>query len=335
MKPLVSILIPAYNAERWIAQTIRSALEQTWPRKEIIVVDDGSKDQTLKVAQTFASREVSVITQENRGAAATRNRALSLSQGEFLQWLDADDLLNPGKVMFQMTAQEQLGDPRALFSCEWGSFHHHPSRVRFTETPLWTDLAPVDWLICKFNENVFMQTGAWLVSRELSEAAGPWDPRLLSDDDGEYFCRVILESTGVHFVPEAKVFYRVPGPASLSQVGSSMRKLEALLLSMRLHIGHLRSRNDSPRVRKACLRYLQHGLPTFYPDFPELVAQLHDIAADLGGQLEPVALNWKYRWIQKTLGTGAARQAKARYNHFKATALRAMDGVLHGLRRQW
>ena len=65
MKPLVSILIPAYNAERWIADTIRSALAQTWPRKEIIVIDDGSRDRTLEIARQFASREVRVITQQN------------------------------------------------------------------------------------------------------------------------------------------------------------------------------------------------------------------------------------------------------------------------------
>ena len=67
MSPLVSILIPAYNAERWIADTIRSAQAQTWPRKEIIVVDDGSTDQTLSIARKFASKEVSVVSQENRG----------------------------------------------------------------------------------------------------------------------------------------------------------------------------------------------------------------------------------------------------------------------------
>jgi len=84
MAPLVSILIPAYNAERWIADTIRSALEQTWLRKDIIIVDDGSADQTLTVAQQFASKDVAIVTQENQGAAAARNRALGLSQGDYI-----------------------------------------------------------------------------------------------------------------------------------------------------------------------------------------------------------------------------------------------------------
>ena len=97
MSPLVSILIPAYNAERWIAETIGSALGQTWPRKEIIVVNDGSTDQTLSVVQKFASKTVSVVTQENKGVCAARNKAYELCQGDYIQWLDADDLLSAGQ----------------------------------------------------------------------------------------------------------------------------------------------------------------------------------------------------------------------------------------------
>src|SRR5438067_12061163 len=98
MTPLVSILIPAYNAELWIAETIRSALAQNWPRKEIIIVDDGSTDQTLSIARQFASKTVSVIAQKNQGAAAARNKAFQLCQADYIHWLDADDLLSPDKV---------------------------------------------------------------------------------------------------------------------------------------------------------------------------------------------------------------------------------------------
>jgi len=89
MAPLVSILIPAYNAERWIGETIRSALAQTWPRKELIIVNDGSRDRTLEVARQFASGNVLVVTQQNQGASAARNKAFELCQGDYIQWLDA------------------------------------------------------------------------------------------------------------------------------------------------------------------------------------------------------------------------------------------------------
>src|SRR5947207_14277041 len=98
MKPLVSILIPGYNAERWIGDSIRSALAQTWPRKEIIIVDDGSRDRTLSVAQQFACGNVLVVSQPNQGASAARNKGYELCQGDYIQWLDADDLLSADKV---------------------------------------------------------------------------------------------------------------------------------------------------------------------------------------------------------------------------------------------
>src|ERR1700746_3048195 len=106
MKPLVSILIPAFNAEKWIADTLRSALGQTWERKEIIVVDDGSSDQTLAIARRFESEfdSLRVIAQRNQGAAAARNTALSHSQGDYIQWLDADDLLARDKIATQLRA---------------------------------------------------------------------------------------------------------------------------------------------------------------------------------------------------------------------------------------
>src|SRR5690349_7969987 len=128
MKPLVSILIPAYNAEAWIADTIGSALGQTWPRKEIIIVDDGSKDRTLDVAKRFASREVQVVTQQNQGAAAARNKAFSLSQGTLIQWLDADDLLGPEKIGRQVDAFAEAGDTKTLLSGPWGYFFFRPHR---------------------------------------------------------------------------------------------------------------------------------------------------------------------------------------------------------------
>jgi glycosyltransferase involved in cell wall biosynthesis len=119
---LVSILIPAYNAERWVADTIHSALGQTWPHKEIIVVDDGSTDQTAAIAGNFLKDGVVVIVQKNLGASAARNKAFSHCRGDFIQWLDADDLLAPEKISQQMDIAKSISDPRVLLSAEWGRF---------------------------------------------------------------------------------------------------------------------------------------------------------------------------------------------------------------------
>jgi glycosyltransferase involved in cell wall biosynthesis len=286
MKPLVSILIPAYNAEEWIADTIRSAIGQTWPNKEIIVVDDGSKDRTAEVARSFASKQLSVVTNENQGAAATRNHALQLSQGDYIQWLDADDLLAADKIERQLAALHGENERRVLLSSPWAFFSYRTSRARFIPCSLWQNLSPVEWLLRKMSENLHMQTATWLTSRELADAAGLWDTRLLSDDDGEYFCRVLLASEGTRFIPEGRLYYRVTPSSRLSHIGMSDRKKDAMVVSMKLHIQYLRSLEESERARKACLTYMQNWYENFYPERPDLMAELQSIAADLGGRLE-------------------------------------------------
>src|SRR4030095_15803874 len=168
MKPWVSILIPSYNAERWIADTIRSALAQTWLTKEIIIVDDGSRDQTLHVARHFASKNVSVVTQENQGASAARNKAFELCQGDYIQWLDADDLLEPDKIGTQVEAADRYGSERTLFSSAWAHFYYRIDKAHFAPTSLWCDLSPVEWLVRKMGQNLYMPPAAVLVARKNS-----------------------------------------------------------------------------------------------------------------------------------------------------------------------
>jgi len=331
MKPLVSILIPAYNSEEWIADTIRSAIAQTWERKEIIVVDDGSSDRTAEVARRFASNEVAVVSKKNQGAAAARNHALQLSRGDYIQWLDADDLLAPDKIERQLAALREVEGKRILLSSPWAYFNYRTHRARFAPTSLWQDLSPVEWLLRKMSENLHMQTATWLTSRELAKAAGPWDTRLISDDDGEYFCRVLLASEGTRFVPEARVFYRVTSSNRWSYVGTSDKKKDALLLSMKLHIQYLRSLEESERVRKICLTYMQTWYPNFYPDRPDVVAELQGLAAQLRGQLEVPRLGWKYAWMKPILGSKAAKRAQMVLPELKASLVRYWDKAMYRL----
>lgn len=333
MQPLVSILIPAFNAQEFIADAVKSALGQTWERKEIVIVDDGSTDQTLAIARQFASKEVSVLTQANQGAAAARNKALSICQGDYIQWLDADDLLAPDKIAKQLEALGDCQDKRTLLSSAWGHFIYRPSRASFSPTSVWCDLAPVEWLLRYFERDHWMQTATWLVSRELTGTAGPWDTRLLGDDDGEYFSRIILASDGIRFIPEARVFYR-RGPGTLSYLGRSDRKLEAQFVSMKLRIGHLRAVEDSDRVRVASVNYLQRFLICFYPERPDLVKQAEQLAVELGGRLEVPRLSWKYAWMQKTLGWTAAKRIQLSYNQCKSAALRFWDKILFNLEKR-
>jgi glycosyltransferase involved in cell wall biosynthesis len=331
MKPLVSILIPAYNAEKTIAYTIRSAIGQTWQHKEIIVVDDGSRDRTAEVARRFVSKQISVVSAENQGAAATRNHAFQLSRGDYIQWLDADDLLASDKIERQLGALGEVDGSRILVSSPWAPFYYRSRRARFVYNSLCQDLSPVEWLLRKMGENLHMQTATWLTSRELTEAAGPWDTRLLSDDDGEYFCRVLLASEGTRYVSGTGVFYRVTTTTRLSHIGNSDEKKHAMIRSMKLHIQYLRSLEDSERVRKACLTYMQNWYHNFYPERPDLVAELQAVAAQLQGRLEEPRLRWKYAWMKPVFGWKAAKWAQTSLPQLKASYSRNCDQAMYRL----
>lgn len=331
MKPLVSILIPAYNAQDWVEDTLRSAIGQTWERKEIVVVDDGSTDQTLAVVRQFESDSVRVFTQKNQGAAATRNRAFQLCKGDYIQWLDADDLLSPDKIARQMDAAESSGNRRTLLSCSWGQFFYRSDRTRFVPNALWNDLSRTEWLTRKMESNLFMQTATWLVSREVTEAAGPWNTQLLGDDDGEYFCRVLLQSEGVRFVPDAKVYYRASGASSLSYIAHSDRKRKAQWHSMKLHMNYLLSLENSPRTRAACVQYMQDWSVSFRSEAPELIEEMRQQAAQLGGKMETPRFSWKYSWIERLFGTQAARRSEVFLQRWKGSLYRYWDKTLFRL----
>jgi glycosyltransferase involved in cell wall biosynthesis len=271
------------------------------------------------------------VTQDNQGGSAARNRAFSLCQGDFIQWLDADDLLSPDKIARQMEAAGQEADKRILFSCRWGWFMYRPHRAWFDPTPLWADLAPLEWLVRKWENNAHMNPATWLVSRELTEAVGPWDARLIISEDGEYFCRVILASNGIRFVPEGTVFYRARTSASTGYMGRSNKKLKSHLLGRELEISHLRKFPDDERVRCACLTSLQRIFIDFYPEQPALVRRLQQLAPTLGGRLEVPKLPRKYLWLQKLVGLTSAKRVRQRWNQCKSHIMRSWDKALFRL----
>jgi glycosyltransferase involved in cell wall biosynthesis len=328
VKPLVSILIPAHNAQEWIADTIRSAIAQTWERKEIVVVDDGSTDNTLAMARQWESDSVRVVSQENQGAAAARNKAFSLCHGDYVQWLDADDLLATDKIEQQIEVLGRCGSGRTLASGAWGKFRYRSHKAKFVRTALWCDLSPAEWLLRRMGGNLYMQTATWLISRELTEAAGRWDTRLLGDDDNEYFCRVLLASDGVRFVPDARMYYRSFGHGSLGYIGLSNEKIEAHWLSMQLHVRYLRSLEDSERVRAACVRYLQTWLPCFYPQRPDIVEMAEQMAGDLGGKLEIPRSSWKFAWIRAVCGPDVAKRVQTTLYGWKCSVMKSWDKAL-------
>ncbi len=281
MQPLVSFLIPAYNAEKYLADTLRSALAQTWPRKEIIVVNDGSRDNTLALARSFESACVKVIDQENRGQSASENLAFTESQGDLLEYLDADDLLAPNKIEVQVRRLAECGHD-CVASGRWGRFRESPADAWFVPEPFWTDLAPVDWLVSAWERHSMMHGAAWLIPRELVEQAGPWDETLSLINDFDFFPRVLLACRKVCFCPDAVSYYRSDLATNL---GSSKGRAawDSAIRALEASTGRLLAVEDSPQTRRACVRAFQEFIYAAYPDCPDLLARAERRIAELGG----------------------------------------------------
>jgi glycosyltransferase involved in cell wall biosynthesis len=331
MSRLVSILIPAYNAERWVFESVTSALTQSWNRVEIIAVDDASKDGTLATLRAIKSSKLKVIANEvNRGASASRNIALAAAQGDYIQWLDADDLIAPDKIELQMREAEQAQDSRRLFSAPFGEFLTRAQRAHFRSTPLWQDLDPTEYLCRKFSYNAWLNPAVWLASRNLTALAGPWNEQLSLDDDGEYFSRLVSKSSGIRFVPQARVYYRRNNINGISR-GVKPRDRESLLTSLQLCIGYLRALEDSPRTRDASVRLLQHWIDTsdmFFPDEGASFERARIIAQAVGGDLQPHRIAWKYAPVRALFGWDAARRLRRAWSNFKLLARVRIEELL-------
>lgn len=145
MSPLVSVLIPCHNNEAFVGEAIESALGQTYPNIEVIVVDDGSTDKSLQVIKNYRD-QIKWHTGPNRGACAARNTAFSLSQGEFVQFLDADDILLPKKIEKQMPAL--LSGVADVVVCKGTLFGDgRPERPIKKPTPDPAGIDPVEYVL--------------------------------------------------------------------------------------------------------------------------------------------------------------------------------------------
>jgi hypothetical protein len=138
-------------------------------------------------------------------------------------------------------------------------------------------------------------------------------------------------SDGVKFVPGAQAFWRNTGVKGLSYIGLSKAKMEAHFVSMESQIAYVRRLEDSSRVRAASLRYLQNFLINIYPERQDILEQAERLAAALGGTLREPALSWKYAYVQKVFGWGAAKRMRVFLPNLKRELGICSDKVMFAL----
>jgi glycosyltransferase involved in cell wall biosynthesis len=179
MAPLVSVLIPAFNAAETIADTLRSAQAQTYPDLEIIVVDDGSRDETAKIVSRFENEDsrIRLVQQANSGVAAARNTALAASHGSLIAPLDADDLWHPQKIELQVNNLGISGDETGLDYCWSVDIDEQSIILRCNINRFEGDV--YEALI---SANFIGNSSVPLIRRRVLEDIGGWDTSLRAAD---------------------------------------------------------------------------------------------------------------------------------------------------------
>jgi glycosyltransferase involved in cell wall biosynthesis len=209
---LVSIIIPCYNSQRWVGEAVESCLNQTYPNIEIIVVDDGSTDGSFEILRRFLPR-IRLETGPNRGGNSARNRAFALSMGEYIQYLDADDYLEPDKIARQVQFLEET--KADVVYGDWRYRIHLPdSRFSYLDK---IKLSGVQQdILAAILSNWWVATGAILYRRQVVNQVGGWDETLRAAQDRDFFTSVIFSGAKIRYQAGCDFIYRKYGPVTLS-----------------------------------------------------------------------------------------------------------------------
>jgi glycosyltransferase involved in cell wall biosynthesis len=221
--PIISIIIPAYNAERTILNTIVSVQQQTFSDFELIVINDGSTDRTLEILATIEESRLKVFSYSNGGLPVARNRGIAQATGDYISFIDADDLWTSDKLELQLTALQQQPEAGVAYSwtCNMGekgeSFHPGKS-VMYTGN-----------VLPQLLMSNFIASGSnILATKEAIATAGEFDPVLKSCEDWDFYLRLAARWSFV-VVPKAQILYRQSAGAMSSKV-EVMEKYHRLVL---------------------------------------------------------------------------------------------------------
>ena len=307
---LVSVIIPAYNAATLIAESINSILAQSWRRLEVLVIDDGSTDETATVVQRFFDPRVRLIRQSNQGQCAALNHGIAEAQGDFIKFVDADDWINPGHLAAQMASIH--GTENCISCCSWGYFQKEPHLVVARDEHTGQNYKdPLEWLVDSLSKDEGMMGGPrWLIPRALLEKSGPWDERLSLNNDFDFSVRLLLASAGVRFAPQALYAYRKGVPGALS--GSSSRSaMMSAFLTTESGCRNLLERENSPRIRQIAANRWQDWLFKFYPTHRDLALQAEAHVKRLGGSTLSLQGGTLLRLLLPLLGWKGVRQLQS------------------------
>ncbi len=239
---LVSIIIPAFNREDVISETLQSVLNQSYKNWECIIVDDGSTDNTIDIIKSFSeldSRFKLHVRPNNliKGGNTCRNLGFNLSKGEYIQWLDSDDLIAEDKIKLQVEALKS-SIKNSVAICKFGYFTNAKNLDVRENIKTYRNYKKGIQLLKAFGKySEYFPPHVFLTKRDVVEKAGLWNEDLLINQDGEFFARILLNASNVKFV-NTVVYYRHTSTDNVSLLNSS-KKAKDLIYSWKLIEKHI------------------------------------------------------------------------------------------------
>jgi glycosyltransferase involved in cell wall biosynthesis len=246
-QPQVSIIIPTYNRSDLLLETLQSVKNQTFSDWECIVIDDsGNDDLGVKIHQWSGNdnrfRYFKRPNHYPKGASSCRNYGFSQSLGNYIQWLDDDDLLSENKLEIQVSALNKQDNPDVFATCSWDLLWHGKDlelRNVFADVEM---VSKDNFYMLLANQQSFVPALAFLATRKLCLQAGEWNVNLTVNDDAEYFNRILVHSKKLLNVDGCYVLYREHNKARLSRKRSDAH-IESFFLSLRLMQAYLKKHN--------------------------------------------------------------------------------------------
>jgi glycosyltransferase involved in cell wall biosynthesis len=222
---LVSIIIPCYNSEYWVQETIESCLNQTYPNIEIIVVDDGSTDGSLEILRRYLPR-IRLEAGPNRGGNSARNKGFALSRGEFVQYLDADDYLEVDKIARQVAFLEETNADAVYGDLKYRRHLPDVSLSYLDRVEVSGEQQDIIASLLAF-WGAQVNGGAILYRRQVIDRVGGWDETLRAAQDTDFLTSVALSGAKILYQPGSQFIYRKYGGVTVS-TSSLTRWLESM-----------------------------------------------------------------------------------------------------------
>ena len=305
----ISIIIPAYNAETTIAEAIESILHQTYSNVELIIVNDGSTDNTESIILSYNDKRIKYFHQLNKGQAAANNFGLSKAKGSYIKFFDADDIININHLEDQYEAIKNIKN--SIASCKWGRFYNGDvNDTLFVPELVWKDLSTIDWIKTALSQRHDMMSGwLWLIPKVIIDKAGGWDERLTLNNDFEFSVRLLLCAEKVYFVQTAILYYRTGGQNTLTS-SVSAESYQSAYLSNLLGCNYLISRDGSKTVKRLCANRFQVWVFGLYPTNGEIVKKFEKKIKDWGGSNISIQGGRGYVLLSKLAGWKTAKKMK-------------------------